>query len=99
VPSDFIIKTGDMIQIKIPPPVIMPAIQAPVPLKGTSTDVQVNNQFAGLLTQRRGGDLDAWITTVRADDLPALRRFTDGVDQGLRRWCGRADAVSGSGRR
>jgi hypothetical protein len=48
VPSDLIIKTGDMIQIKIPPPVIVPAIQAPVPLKGTSTDVQVNNQFVCL---------------------------------------------------
>jgi hypothetical protein len=48
VPSDFIIKTGDMVKITIPPPVIVPAIQAPVPLKGTSTDVQVNNQFVCL---------------------------------------------------
>ena len=48
VPSDFIIKTGDMIKITIPPPVLVPAIQAPVPLKGTSTDVQVNNQFVCL---------------------------------------------------
>src|SRR2546422_948830 len=48
VPSDFIIKTGDMIQIKIPQPTIVPAIQAPVPLKGSSTDTQVNNQFVCL---------------------------------------------------
>ena len=48
MPSDFIIKTGDMIQIRIPPPVLVPAIQAPVPLTGTSTDVQVNNQFVCL---------------------------------------------------
>jgi DNA-binding NarL/FixJ family response regulator len=36
-------------------------------------------EFADLLTQRRGGDLDAWITTVRTNDLPALHRFTDGL--------------------
>jgi transposase len=36
-------------------------------------------EFASLLTRRRGGDLDAWITTVRADDLSALHRFTDGL--------------------
>ncbi|WP_083754018.1 hypothetical protein [Actinosynnema sp. ALI-1.44] len=48
MPSDFIIKTGDMIKITIPPPVIVPAIQAPVPLRGSSTNVQVNNQFVCL---------------------------------------------------
>jgi Contractile injection system spike tip protein len=48
MPSDFIVKTGDMVKITIPPPVIVPAIQAPVPLKGSSTDVQVNEQFACL---------------------------------------------------
>jgi transposase len=37
-------------------------------------------QFAELLTQRRGADLDAWITTVRDDDLPALHAFADGLD-------------------
>lgn len=37
-----------MIKITIPPPVLVPAIQAPVPLKGTSTDVQVDNQFVCL---------------------------------------------------
>lgn len=36
-------------------------------------------EFASLLTRRRDGDLDAWIMTVRADDLPALHRFTDGL--------------------
>lgn len=38
-------------------------------------------EFAALLTQRRGADLDAWITAVRADDLPALHRFTDGLEK------------------
>jgi transposase len=36
-------------------------------------------EFADMLTRRRGGNLDAWITTVRANDLPALHRFTDGL--------------------
>ncbi|MCE7007301.1 ISL3 family transposase [Kibdelosporangium philippinense] len=37
-------------------------------------------EFAALLTQRRGADLDEWITTVRADDLPALHAFTHGLE-------------------
>lgn len=48
MPSDFIVKTGDMVKITIPPPAIVPAIQAPVPLKGSSTNVQVTGQFACL---------------------------------------------------
>jgi len=36
---DFIIRTGDMIQITIPPPALVPMIMAPVPLIGTSTNV------------------------------------------------------------
>lgn len=43
MPSDFVIKTGDMIQITIPPPAIVPLIMAPVPLIGTSTSVTVMN--------------------------------------------------------
>lgn len=35
-------------------------------------------EFAELLTQRRGTDLDAWMTAVRNNDLPALRFFVDG---------------------
>lgn len=48
MPSDFVIKTGDLVRITIPPPVIVPAIQAPVPLRGSSTNVQVGNQFVCL---------------------------------------------------
>jgi transposase len=36
-------------------------------------------QFAGLLTERRGHDLNAWMTTVDADDLPALHGFVHGL--------------------
>lgn len=48
MPSDLIVKTGDMVKITIPPPVVVPAIQAPVPLKGSSTNVKVNEQFVCL---------------------------------------------------
>jgi transposase len=36
-------------------------------------------EFAGLLTGRRGQDLDAWMTAVDADDLPALHAFVHGL--------------------
>ena len=48
MPADFIIKTGDMIQITIPPPAIVPMLMAPVPLTGTSTNVMVMNMPACL---------------------------------------------------
>jgi len=35
----MIIKTGDQIKITIPPPAIVPMLQAPVPLMGTSQNV------------------------------------------------------------
>jgi hypothetical protein len=39
--ADTVIRTGDMIQITIPAPTIVPAIVAPVPLTGSSTNVTV----------------------------------------------------------
>jgi hypothetical protein len=40
-------------------------------------------QFAGLLTERRGHDLDAWMNTADADDLPALHGFVHGLRMDL----------------
>ena len=40
-------------------------------------------QFARILTQRRGGDLDAWLTTTEADALPALHSFARGLRKDL----------------
>jgi hypothetical protein len=42
--ADFIIKTGDMLQVTVPPPAIVPQLIAPVPLMGTGMTVLVNNQ-------------------------------------------------------
>ena len=39
--ADIVIRTGDMVQITIPEPAIVPQIEAPVPLTGSSTDVTV----------------------------------------------------------
>lgn len=36
-------------------------------------------EFAGLLTNRRGGDLAAWMTTAETDDLPALQSLVQGL--------------------
>ncbi|MBV9353952.1 MAG: hypothetical protein JO023_00350 [Chloroflexi bacterium] len=41
--TDFIIKTGDMIQITIPSPAIIPSILAPVPLVGTGAPNMTNS--------------------------------------------------------
>ncbi|MFJ2028617.1 ISL3 family transposase [Streptosporangium sp. NPDC087985] len=38
-------------------------------------------ELAAILTQRRGHDLDAWISAVRADDLPALHSFALGLEK------------------
>ena len=46
--GDFIIKTGDQIQITVPPPAIVPQLMAPVPLTGSSTSVQVGGSPACL---------------------------------------------------
>jgi hypothetical protein len=48
VPADFIIATGDKIKVLIPPPAVVPQLQAPVPLIGSSSDVMVNNNPACL---------------------------------------------------
>ena len=42
--SDLIVKTGDMLQVTVPPPAIVPLLMAPVPLIGTGLTVLVNNQ-------------------------------------------------------
>lgn len=36
-------------------------------------------EFAGLLTERRGADLNAWMTAADADDLPPLHGFVHGL--------------------
>jgi transposase len=41
------------------------------------------SEFAGLLTGRRGEDLDAWMTAVDTDDLPALHGFVHGLRMDL----------------
>ena len=42
--ADLLIKTGDMLQVTVPPPAIVPQLVAPVPLNGTGLTVLVNNQ-------------------------------------------------------
>jgi hypothetical protein len=47
--EDFVIKSGDMIQITVPPPALVPQLVAPVPLVGSSTSVMIGGQPACLL--------------------------------------------------
>lgn len=37
--------------------------------------------FATMMTKRQGQHLDQWITTVRADPLPALHSFANGIQK------------------
>ena len=39
--------------------------------------------FADLLTTRRGGDLEEWMTKVESSDLPALHGFVRGLRKDL----------------
>jgi len=51
--ADVVIRTGDMIQVTIPAPTVVPAIAAPVPLTGSSTNVTV----VGTLVCLQGDEL------------------------------------------
>ncbi len=42
--ADLLIKTGDMLQVTVPPPAIVPQLAAPVPLTGSALSVLVNTQ-------------------------------------------------------
>lgn len=46
--GDFIIKTGDQIQISVPPPAVVPQLMAPIPLTGSSTNVMIGGVAACL---------------------------------------------------
>lgn len=48
MPSDFIMRTGDMLQVTITPPTIVPQLMAPVPLVGTSTNLAVGGPLVCL---------------------------------------------------
>lgn len=39
--GDFLIKTADLLRVTIPPPALIPALEAPAPLTGSSTNVMV----------------------------------------------------------
>ena len=39
--ADFVIKTGDQLKVTMAPPTVVPAVSAPVPLKGSSTNLVV----------------------------------------------------------
>ncbi len=41
MPADYIIVSGDMIRVTMPPPTIVPQLMAPVPLVGSSPKVTV----------------------------------------------------------
>ncbi|HLX50566.1 MAG TPA: hypothetical protein VKS82_19745 [Streptosporangiaceae bacterium] len=55
---DFIIKTGDMVKVTIPPPTVVPMLEAPAGLTGSSTNLSVAGTPACLLGDELPAELD-----------------------------------------
>lgn len=49
MPDDYIIRTGDFLQVTIDPPAIVPMLEAPGPLRGSSTNTKVMDQYVCLV--------------------------------------------------
>lgn len=47
--GDFVMRTGDTVKVTIPPPAIIPTLQAPVPLEGSAESVTISGMSACLL--------------------------------------------------
>lgn len=47
--GDFVLRTGDTVKITIPPPAVIPALEAPVPLQGSAATLTVCGLVACLL--------------------------------------------------
>lgn len=62
MPADYIIVTGDMIQITISPPTTVFTLLAPVPLQGSSGDVKVN----GMAVCLEGDELPSMLSSPQA---------------------------------
>jgi hypothetical protein len=39
--ADFVIRSGDLLEVTVPEPALVPVLEAPMPLTGSSTDVTV----------------------------------------------------------
>jgi hypothetical protein len=57
--ADFVIKTGDLIQVTIDPPAIVPPLMPPIPLVGSSTTMSVMGVPACL----KGDELPVEVST------------------------------------
>jgi hypothetical protein len=47
--TDFVMRTGDMVKVTIPPPAVIPLLESPVPLQGSSTNLIVGGTPACLV--------------------------------------------------
>ena len=46
--GDFVLRTGDTVKVTIPPPAVIPALEAPVPLAGSAETLTVCEMTACL---------------------------------------------------
>jgi Contractile injection system spike tip protein len=47
--GDFVMRTGDLVRITIPPPAVVPAVEGPVPLEGSGGPVTIDGMSVCLL--------------------------------------------------
>lgn len=64
--GDFVIRTGDQVKITIPPPAVIPTLQAPVPLEGSAESVTIEGMSVCLL----GDELPEALTGPMAYTAP-----------------------------
>jgi hypothetical protein len=64
--SDFVLKTGDLIRVTIPPPAVVPALEAPVPLEGSAGTVTIG----GLSVCLQGDELPLALAEPMAYTAP-----------------------------
>jgi hypothetical protein len=64
--GDFVMKTGDMVKITIPPPAVIPTLEAPAPLEGSGEPVTINEMSVCLL----GDELPEFLSEPMAYTAP-----------------------------
>lgn len=64
--GDFVMRTGDMVKITIPPPAVIPTLEAPAPLEGSAEAITIDGMAVCLL----GDELPEFLAEPMAYTAP-----------------------------
>lgn len=64
--GDFVMRTGDLVKITIPPPAVIPTLEEPVPLEGSGESVTIDGMAVCLL----GDELPEFLAEPMAYTAP-----------------------------